>query len=181
VLASILALAGMGLVHSQGYEGAKDAVGAFLAKRRFGDEAWPARLVSSIAGSRGKVTRALVDTIQEHPWVGVGFGVAALGVQQKVETDSVTGLAISAPIEQGFLPLAVLAQVGVIGSLGLLAFSGAVFWPIFARGSLGMMCWALGALLTNFGEMTFFAIGGMGLQMWLFFGLCHEHSLRGQG
>ena len=72
----------------------------------------------------------------------------------------------TAPTEKGFLPSALLEEVGVFGGLCFVIFLIAFFshyWKARNIIALGMM---ICLLLLNLGEMMFFAMGGMGLYCW---------------
>ena len=147
---------------NKGYKGGGDGLIAVLA--------------ANFQTSRGEIVRTLVDSIAEHPLAGVGFGLAPSSVVQVVERDPTWGLPVSASTEQGFLPLSVLAQIGIIGSLVLGAFLFELAVPLVKFAPIPVLAMFSTALFVNMGEMIFFAIGGLGLQMWLIFGLCHEYA-----
>jgi hypothetical protein len=136
-----------------------------------------ALLGASFEESRGEQVRSMVESIAVHPLAGVGFGVAPLGVLQVVERDPIFGLPVSAPLEQGFLPLAVLAQIGIIGALVLGAFLSKLTAPLVKFAPAPALAMFITSLLINMGEMIFFSTGGIGLQMWLILGLCYEYAI----
>jgi hypothetical protein len=147
----------------KGYKGGGDGLIAILA--------------GSFQASRGEEVQTLMGSIAEHPLAGVGFGLVPSGVVQIVERDPILGLPVSASTEEGFLPLAVLTQVGIIGALVLGAFLVKLAAPILKSAPLPVIMMFSSALMVNIGEMIFFAVGGgFGLQMWLILGLCHEYS-----
>jgi hypothetical protein len=137
-----------------------------------------ALLGGSFQGSRGEQVRRAVDSIAAHPFAGVGFGLAAEGVVQVVQHDPLWGLPVSAPVEQGFLPLGVLTQIGIIGAVALGLFLFKLAAPVVRFAPTPVLVMFSTALLLNLGEMMFFATGDLGLQMWLIFGLCHEYAAR---
>jgi hypothetical protein len=156
-----------------------DALVTFAAKYHTDmHSGWAESIEAGFFGSRGVVLDKLFDTISECPLTGVGFGLASLGIEQVVLVDESTGLPVSAPVEQGFFPLAVLAQVGVIGAIPLVWLLVVVFRPVVRHASAPLMvfCWVW--FFATFGEMVFFSIGSLGMQMWLVFGLCHEYAAR---
>lgn len=143
------------------------ALDAFIAK---GDN-------GTLASSRRIQVDNLLASIHKHPATGVGFGVSEASAEQFTERDEITGLAVSAPTEQGFLPLAVLAQLGVIGAVPLAAFFLVLAIPIIKHGSAAVVAMFWSALFINFGEMIFFSTGGLGMHMWLVFACCYGHSV----
>jgi hypothetical protein len=132
-------------------------------------------LAGSFQGSRGEQVQRLLNSISARPLTGVGFGLAPMGVTQEVQRDGVWGLPVSAPTEQGFLPLGVLAQVGVFGASILLFFLCKLAAPVVRFAPAPVLALFSTALLLNLGEMIFFATGDLGLQMWLILGLCHQY------
>ena len=137
-----------------------------------------ALLGATFQGSRGEQVLALMDSIAEHPLAGIGFGLAPEGAAQVVQRDLVWGLPVSAPTEQGFLPLGVLTQIGIIGAVVLGFFLLKLAAPVVRSAPAPVLVMFSTALLLNLGEMMFFATGDLGLQMWLIFGLCHEYAAR---
>jgi hypothetical protein len=73
---------------------------------------------------------------------------------------------LSAPIEQGFLPLATIAQIGVVGALFIVPFLFSMY--LSARRNspedAGLFVAVIGV---NFGEMIFFSFGSMGGLVWV--------------
>jgi hypothetical protein len=100
----------------------------------------------------------------QRPWTGIGFGTS-------IDPQFVANATLfSAPTEKGFLPTALLEEVGIIGALLFAVFLIAFFvhyWKIRNIIALGMMACLL---LLNLGEMMFFALGGMGLYSWSLIG-----------
>jgi hypothetical protein len=117
--------------------------------------------------SRGHQIFDTLGLAEEHPLFGAGFGVdedsesnmAANGAQLR-------GIPLSAPVEQGFLPLASVAQLGIVGSLFVLPFLYLIFR--LARQESGETSALFAVVLgVNLGEMIFFSVGGIGLLMWI--------------
>jgi len=100
----------------------------------------------------------------QQPFTGIGFGTS-------LDPQFVANATLfSAPTEKGFLPTALLEEVGIIGALSFAVFLIAFFvhyWKIRNIIALGMMACLL---LLNLGEMMFFALGGMGLYSWSLIG-----------
>jgi hypothetical protein len=117
--------------------------------------------------SRGNQVFDTLGLAEEHPLFGAGFGVneesesnmGANGAQ-------LLGVPLSAPVEQGFLPLASVAQLGIIGSLFVLPVPFLMFGR--ARQESGETAALFAAVLgVNLGEMIFYSVGGLGLFMWI--------------
>ncbi len=124
-------------------------------------------MVTLSMGSRGGQIINDLDIIEEHPVFGYGFGVEP-GSENIQETLGVTlwGIPLSAPIEQGFLPLATIAQIGVVGSLVILPFIISMYRSA-RRSSAEDAALFIVVLGVNFGEMIFFSFGSMGGLVWV--------------
>jgi hypothetical protein len=157
-------------------DGIARGVLTFAGKKYQGGGSTTDVLIGSVENSRGNQIRRALDTIRKNPLTGVGFGVAPEGLEQIVIRDPVYGLPISAPAEEGFLPLGVLSQVGVIGAVALLLFVFRVALPIVRWAPLPVFAMFVMAMCLNLGEMIFFASGDLGLYLWLIVGLCFEYS-----
>ena len=134
-----------------------------------------------VGSSRVGQVQALVASIEANFLTGVGFGLAAAGVEQETQVDELTGLPIGTNTEQGFLPLAVLAQVGIIGAVPLTLFLCVLGIPVVKQGEAAVVAMFFTALFVNFGEMIFFSTGGLGLHMWLLIGTCLVASAANSG
>ena len=119
-------------------------------------------ILQAYEGSRGRLIQEMWVNIQAQPLLGIGFGIASNPASMEIKRDPLVGLPISASIEKGILPLAVLEEVGVFG------FSAVVVWVWVllrrsARSGITPLAVVLTALLLNVGESTLFSPGGMGL------------------
>lgn len=112
--------------------------------------------------SRGGLMSDMLANIEQHPFSGIGFGIASDPTSMVVDRDPLFGVPVSASVEKGVMPLAILEELGipgvllVAGWLLLLVRSG-------LRGGLTPSVVICTALLTNMGESTLFSPGGMGL------------------
>lgn len=137
-------------------------------------------LFEAYEGSRGFLMDAMLVNIVNDPWQGIGLGIASVPSSMIVERDSVLGLPLSAAVEKGVAPLAVLEEVGIIGlffvALWLLALlrKGAV-------GGLAAFAVCLTALLLNLGENTLFSPGGHGLLVMVLFGWAYASGTQRNG
>jgi hypothetical protein len=149
----------------------REGVGAFLQK---GDEQ-PLALgsVGTVVGesSRAGQIFADLDVAGAHPFFGYGFGVDPESEDNMDANGSqLGGIPISAPVEQGFLPLATVAQIGVVGSPLVLAFLFS-FYRLTRVGSGEAAALFAAVVGVNFGEMIFYSVGGLGLLMWVLLSL----------
>ena len=112
---------------------------------------------------KGQIS-TMVENISQHPWTGIGFGISTSDQFGSKVT------LFSAPTEKGFLPLAVVEETGVVGSLFFLVFIVVIYRYLLQQKNgpgIAMLSTLLGA---NMGEMMFFSFGGRGLLMWIFVG-----------
>jgi len=112
--------------------------------------------------SRSALIDAMWENIEATPFQGIGFGLPSSPHLLNVKRDSVLGLPVSAVVEKGVLPVAVLEELGVFG------FGAVVLWllPVViksARHGVGPLAIVIAVLLLNMGEAFFFSTGGMGL------------------
>lgn len=133
-----------------------DIIDSFLTKRGSGDS-----LVGAYQESRGVLIEPMLENVAEHPFSGIGFGVASDYMTMDVKRDSIIGLPMSAPIEKGLIFLGVLEELGVF-LFALVMVWLVVFARVCARGGLMSFAVFLVIILFNFGEGTFFSPGGMG-------------------
>jgi O-Antigen ligase len=119
------------------------------------------------ASSRGSQIADGLELAEEHPLFGAGFGV-----DQDSESDMAIngaqweGIPLSAPVEQGFLPIATVAQIGFVGSAFVFAFLFYIYR--LARPDSGETAALFAAVVgVNFGEMIFYSTGGWGIVMWV--------------
>ncbi len=120
-------------------------------------------LVDAYDLSRGRLMNQMQENILEHPWTGIGFGIASDPYDMVVSRDPVLGIPVGAAIEKGVLPLAVLEELGIPGALAVLAWLWLLVRKSITCRSLVPIALLFTALLLNMGEMMLFSPGGMGL------------------
>jgi hypothetical protein len=81
------------------------------------------------------------------------------------------GLPISAPVEKGFLPTAILEEVGIPGALGFLGLFLTLLYRVYRTGDQPWAAVLLTSIFVNLGEALFFSLGGLGLYFWIWIGL----------
>lgn len=119
-------------------------------------------LIAAADASRGELVEKMVLNIQQNPWTGIGFGIASEPVNMVVERDQFLGLPLSAVVEKGVMPVAVIEELGIFGAVAVL------FWLLVAfrsgaRSGLPQFAVLITLVLVNFGESMFFSVGGMGM------------------
>ena len=115
-----------------------------------------------VLSSRAGLVQRAWENFQRSPLVGIGFGVS---------TDPyfiANATLLYAPVEKGFLPGAVLEEVGLVGALAFLGFLGAMSSTLIRNRSIPGVAMFASFLITNLGEASFFALGGHASFMWLF-------------
>jgi hypothetical protein len=115
-----------------------------------------------VLSSRTGLIQQAWENFQRSPLVGIGFGVS---------TDPyfiANATLLYAPVEKGFLPGAVLEEVGLVGALAFLGFLGAMFSTLIRNRSIPGVAMFASFLISNLGEASFFALGGHASFMWLF-------------
>lgn len=94
------------------------------------------------------------------PWTGINFGTSTS--PYFIQNASL----LSAPTEKGFIPTAVLEEVGIIGASFFLVFLFLMFRKLYLEENILGIALFGGFLIQNFGEMMFFSFGGAGLFSW---------------
>jgi hypothetical protein len=151
----------------------KDGLVAFASKRHQVEEGISR---SVLAEARVGVVETSWSNFVAHPITGIGFGVPSDPTVSTVQRDAVLGLPTSASVEKGFMPTAVLEESGLIGAALVILLLVALAGPVVLRGR-AHVCWLFWAcLLINCGEMVFFSMGGLGMQLWLVLGLANSSA-----
>lgn len=112
--------------------------------------------------SRGGLIDEMWENIKQHPFTGIGFGIASNSYEMEVERDPLFGLPVSASIEKGVLPLAILEELGIVFAIIVALW----FWMVLrrsAKAGVTPLAVTTTALLLNLGENIFFSPGGLGL------------------
>jgi O-Antigen ligase len=152
------------------FPGTRESFAAFLQKgdqQSLGDN--PGLSVDE--SSRGDQIYDDLQLAGEHPLFGYGFGVDPGSKANMEANGSQWGeIPLSAPVEQGFLPLATIAQIGAIGSLFVFAFLYSIY-QLARMDSPETSALFTAVLGVNFGEMIFYSVGGLGMLMWILLSL----------
>lgn len=123
-------------------------------------------LEEAFESSRGAGIDAQIRNFLDAPLTGHGFGIYREGVRED-RVVRFLGIPLSASAEKGVAFTAVLEETGIFGGL----FFYALLISIVARAARsdtpGVLAMSIGTIAVNFGEAIIFAIGGMGLFMWL--------------
>ncbi|BCS95592.1 hypothetical protein DSLASN_12240 [Desulfoluna limicola] len=152
-----------------------ERIGSYISKR--GE---PVSFVQAYDNSRGRLINIMWDNIKYEPLQGIGFGIASVPALMIVKRDPVFHLPVSAVVEKGVLPLAVLEEVGVFGLLGV-AIWGWMILGRSARAGVGTLAVSITALLLNMGESTLFSPGGLGLLLLILLSWAFANGYEGGG
>jgi hypothetical protein len=134
-----------------------DPIVTFLYKR-----SGATNLVEAADASRGDLVQKMMTNILEKPLTGIGFGIASVPAAMVIERDRLTGLPLSAQVEKGVMPVAVVEELGFLGGVAVFAW----LWMVLRRGAragASQFAVLVTLLLTNLGESMFFSVGGMGM------------------
>ncbi len=145
---------------------------SFLLKRSGESE-----LSAAFHQSRGAGIAGQWRNFVERPLTGNGFGVYAARTAPTLVVEF-HGIPISAPVEKGFLPTAVLEETGILGGLLfalLLLQLAQLAWRSQDARWFGLFA---ACVATNVGEASMLSPGGPGLLLWCYIALAvNAHRL----
>lgn len=125
--------------------------------------------------SRGGLIERSMANFREHPLFGIGFGV---GTDYEAFQQKVSGtLLVSASAEKGFLPSAVLEEQGLVGMVLFVLLLVHLVYVVSRYGSFTTVWILFATLLLNLGEAALFAMGPLGVWMWLMIAYAYARSL----
>ena len=119
--------------------------------------------LDQVISSRQAVVEASWNNFLDSPFIGIGFEVA------KTEFFQQNATLFYAPIEKGFLPVAVLEETGLIGTFFFVVFLITYMLTLARDLNVPGITLFLTFLAVNCGEAMFFAVGGHGGFGWLWF------------
>lgn len=120
--------------------------------------------VEALTESRQGVIGRCLEEFERNPLLGSGFQV----IKEHPRYYKLGYISLfSAPIEKGLLPLMVLGESGVIGSLIFLGFLFFFFYVCYNNQLYATITLFLAYLMTNMAEATFFSPSGVGGLEWL--------------
>ncbi len=106
----------------------------------------------------------------DSPMIGNGFGVYPDG-RFPAGVVRFAGIPLSAPVEKGFLPTAILEEGGLLGAGCLVLLIGWLSRSAWRALDLRWRALFVACLAMNVGECVFLAPGGIGILDWLLVGL----------
>lgn len=134
-----------------------EASGAFLSKNTAS-----VSVIHAYEVSRGGLIDAMWENIERNPFAGIGFGIASRPELMDVTRDPIFNLPISAVVEKGVLPLAVVEEVGAVVGFAVLLWL-LLLYARCARRGLPALAVFFVAIFVNAGEAILFSSGGMGM------------------
>ncbi|MCS3697025.1 O-antigen ligase family protein [Salinibacter ruber] len=150
---------------------------SFLAKGDGGGS-----LTTALEASRGNLMDRSMANFWDHPLTGIGFGAPSDPARFANQLErGPYGIPLSASVEKGFMPTAVLEETGLIGAALTILLLIFLFVPILQHPDPTLFWMAAASLFVNFGEMVFFSVGGMGFFFWFVMAFCHVAALRDSG
>jgi len=120
--------------------------------------------------SRGGGILSQWQNFLNAPLTGHGFGVYANGKFPAGVTEF-AGIPISAPVEKGFVPTAVLEETGVFGGLAFLFVIVRLARVTWRGGDPRLLALFGACAAVNAGEAVILAPGGIGMFLWILIGL----------
>jgi len=167
------ALAALALVAVQ-WTSVQSDLASFLAK-----DSGTASPVQALEASRGNLMSQSMRNFRDHPLTGIGFGAPSDPVRFARQLErGPYGIPLSASVEKGFMPTAVLEETGIIGAILILLLLLFMFAPTVLHPDPTLFWVMATCLFLNFGEMVFFSVGGMGFFLWFVMAFCHIAALK---
>lgn len=117
-----------------------------------------------LTGSRQRLIQESWDEFYMNPMFGMGFQVN--WGSQELFGDQ--GFVMSAPVEKGLLPMTILGEGGIVGSIAFVIFLIGFYVGCHRRHYIITIVMFTTFLATNIGEATFFSPGGIGGILWVF-------------
>ncbi len=145
--------------------GVSAAVSGFVLKRG------ETEVSDAFLASRGGGMISELQNFLRSPIVGNGFGVYPDG-QFPVPVVDFHGIPVSAPVEKGVLPSAVLEETGLLGFIAFSYLIYSMIKPLWHRVSPSVSALLFGCLFINLGEAILLSAGNIGLYTWLLIGWC---------
>ena len=120
--------------------------------------------LKQVMQSRESLINQSWELFKSHPLTGIGFQVSYDEEFRRKAT------LLSAPVEKGFLPTAVLEETGIFGTLCFTIFIVSFLGYLIGQRNIPATTVFLVVLFTNMGEVQFFALGGPGQLGWILTG-----------
>lgn len=145
------------------YKPAQDVLFSYVLKRESSN-------VEEALSSRSSGIASQWNHFIAKPIAGWGFGVYP-GDNFAKDVHTFMGIPISAPVEKGFMPTAVLEELGFVGALFLIYFLWRITRFVVSTPDIRWAALFFACLFVNLGEFVFFSAGGIGIFYWVLMGL----------
>ena len=145
------------------YAPLRDAVFGYVLKRDSAN-------VEEALSSRTHGIDSQWQNFLARPVEGWGFGIYP-GNNFAQDIHYFMGIPISAPVEKGFLPTAILEEVGMAGAIMLLFLMFRMIGQASAQRDIRWLTLLYTCIFVNLGEMVFFSSGGIGMFFWVLMAL----------
>lgn len=106
----------------------------------------------------------------QKPLTGCGFGIDASNRNDE-KPGTFLGIPVSASTEKGFLPMAFMEEVGLLGLVSFIPFLLLLTRRALSQEDIGLIATFFACLFVNVGEAVFFSPGLLGGYFWLLIGL----------
>jgi hypothetical protein len=136
---------------------------------------------SAFQRSRGVLVEASWGNFLRHPVLGAGFGIATDPSSMVITRDPLIGLPVSAPSEKGVTWVAMLEEIGLLGTFVFALFLLPVLRGTLASSTATGFAVAVTTLMTGNGEAALFSFGGLGLFMWMVIFFAHGEGRANDG
>lgn len=120
--------------------------------------------------SRGKGAEIQWKNFMTKPLTGHGLGIYP-GEMRRDNVVEFMGIPISAPVEKGFLPTAILEETGIIGTVSFLILLFVLARRAIKASDIRWCSFFFACIFINIGEVVIFSVGGIGFFFWLLIGL----------
>lgn len=127
--------------------------------------------IDEAMSSRSRGLSSQWENFLASPIIGNGFGVYA-GPIPANNVQYFMGIPISAAVEKGFLPTALLEEVGILGAIPFLFMMYSIIKLVLKNKAPSWVCMFFASIFINIGEFVFFSTAAMGIFYWIIMILC---------
>lgn len=129
-------------------------------------------LMDSFGESRGQLIEKSLNNFFQYPLTGIGLGINSDFHFYNTQISGAFDIPFSAPTEKGFMPSAVLEELGIFGGFITLSYLTIISLKNPFNHSNNYAWLFFASLCMNLGEFVFFSFGGLGLFQWLLIAFC---------
>lgn len=127
--------------------------------------------IDEAMSSRSRGLSLQWENFLASPIIGNGFGVYA-GPVPANNVQYLMGIPISAAVEKGFMPTALLEEVGILGTIPFLFMMYSIIKLVLKNTAPSWICMFFASIFINIGEYVFFSTAAMGMFYWIIMILC---------